>query len=147
MDLIALFQGSFIDWEGVEASWAKRTPSSRLLLFAARHYLEALPESLPGQGPRSFSLPLEIANAKASPPDPESDLAGLWGEFIDSALAAELEMATYGERPPVLHHLRAGLTSAAEEAGIETRLGHWFLQRRRSLPGADLPEGHDYLPL
>src|SRR5919107_709297 len=40
MDLQRLYAGSFIDWEAVAASWNKRTVPSRLLLFAARRYLE-----------------------------------------------------------------------------------------------------------
>jgi hypothetical protein len=40
MDLQGLYTGSFIDWEAVAASWNKRTVSSRLLLFAARRYLD-----------------------------------------------------------------------------------------------------------
>ena len=39
MDLEKLYGGSFVDWEAVAGSWAKRTVSSRLLLFAARRYL------------------------------------------------------------------------------------------------------------
>ena len=39
MDLEGLYGASFVDWEAVAASWAKRTVSSRLLLFAARRYL------------------------------------------------------------------------------------------------------------
>src|SRR5688500_6313043 len=40
VDLQKLYAGSFIDWEAVAASWNKRTVPSRLLLFAARRYLE-----------------------------------------------------------------------------------------------------------
>ena len=40
MELQKLYAGSFIDWEAVAASWNKRTVPSRLLLFAARRYLD-----------------------------------------------------------------------------------------------------------
>jgi hypothetical protein len=40
MDLQRLYAGSFIDWEVVASSWNKRTVPSRLLLFAARRYLD-----------------------------------------------------------------------------------------------------------
>ena len=73
--------------------------------------------------------------------------SGPWGEFIDAAVAAELEMISYGERPPLLQELRAGLEQAAEEAGPDTPLGRWFLDRRDALPGNDLPEDSGYLPI
>src|SRR5215218_3557177 len=47
MDLERLYGGSFVDWERVAGSWAKRTVSSRLLLFAARRYLEEVPSASP----------------------------------------------------------------------------------------------------
>jgi hypothetical protein len=53
----------------------------------------------------------------------------------------------YGERPLLLHELRAGLEQAAAEAGPETDLGRWFLARRDALPGTDLPEDTGYLPV
>jgi hypothetical protein len=56
-------------------------------------------------------------------------------------------MISYGERPPLLHELRAGLERAAAEAGTETDLGLWFLARRDALPGTDLPEDPGYLPV
>ncbi len=148
MDLEKLYGGSFIDWDAVAASWNKRTVPSRLLLFAARRYLE---ESTPPPDPERVellsrvSLPDEIKAAYASPPG--SDYSRLWGEFVDAAVAAEIEMVSYGERPPLLHELRAGLEQAAEEAGPATELGRWFLARRDALPGTDLPEDPGYLPV
>jgi hypothetical protein len=151
MDLERLYGGSFVDWETVAGSWAKRTVSSRLLLFAARRYLEENastspdPERAEMLGPTS--LPGEIKRAFASPPAPGGSAARRWGEFVDAAAAAELEMISYGERPPLLHELRAGLQQAAAEAGPETDLGQWFLDRRNALPGRDLPENPGYLPV
>jgi hypothetical protein len=66
---------------------------------------------------------------------------------VDAAVAAEVEMVSYGERPPLLHELRAGLEQAAGEAGPATELGLWFLARRDALPGTDLPEDPGYLPV
>ncbi len=148
MDLERLYGGSFIDWEAVSASWNKRTVPSRLLLFAARRYLE---EVTPAPDPErvellaQVSLPDEIKAAYASPPG--SDGSRRWGGFVDAAVAAELEMVSYGERPPLLHELRAGLEQAAAEAGPATELGRWFLARRDALPGLDLPEDPGYLPV
>jgi hypothetical protein len=118
MDLDKLYGGSFIDWDAVSASWNKRTVSSRLLLFAY-----------------------------AAPPPAEGESARLWGAFLDAAVAAELEMVSYGERPPLLHELRAGLSQAAEETGSRTERGRWFRARHDALPGTDLPDSPDYLPI
>src|SRR5829696_2009893 len=150
MDLEELYGGSFIDWEAVAGSWAKRTVSSRLLLFAARRYLiEAATPSDAGRMEALGSTPLpdEVKRAFASPPESAGSAARRWGEFVDAAVAAELEMISYGERPPLLHELRAGLEQAAVEAGPETDLGRWFLARRDALPGMDLPEDPGYLPV
>jgi hypothetical protein len=103
MDLERLYGGSFIDWEAVAGSWAKRTVSSRLLLFAARRYLlEDTPT--PGAGRTRMldptPLPDEIRRAFASPPGPGEPASRRWGEFVDAAVAAELEVVPYGERPP-----------------------------------------------
>ena len=150
MDLQRLYAGSFIDWEVVSASWNKRTVSSRLLLFAARRYLE---ERVGGVDSgriemlASAPLPEEIKDAFASPSEPEAPASRLWGEFVDAAVATELEMVSYGERPPLLHELRAGLEQAAEEAGPLTETGRWFLARRDALPGTDLPDDPRYLPI
>jgi hypothetical protein len=151
MNLERLYGGSFVDWEAVAGSWAKRTVSSRLLLFAARRCLEEGPSATP-EAERagmldSTPLPDEIKRAFASPPEPAGAAARRWGEFVDAAVAAELEMIPYGERPPLLHELRAGLEQAAAEAGPETDLGRWFLARRDALPGSDLPEAPGYLPV
>ena len=148
MELQRLYAGSFIDWEAVAASWKKRTVPSRLLLFAARRYLEE--EAGPPDAGRfamlaSAPLPEEIKDAFASPPDPDASASRRWGEFVDAAVAAELEMVSYGERPPLLHELRAGLEQAAGEADPEK--GRWFLTRRDALPGTDLPEDSGYLPI
>jgi hypothetical protein len=151
MDLERLYGGSFVDWETVAGSWAKRTVSSRLLLFAARRYREESASTTPdpkrAEMLGSTSLPDEIRWAFASPPSPGGSAARRWGEFVDAAAAAELEMISYGERPPLLHELRAGLEQAAAEAGPETDLGRWFLDRRNALPGTDLPEDPGYLPV
>jgi hypothetical protein len=56
-------------------------------------------------------------------------------------------MVSYGERPPLLHELRAGLDQAAAEAGPLTEKGRWFLARRDALPGTDLPDDPGYLPI
>jgi hypothetical protein len=150
MDLERLYSGSFVDWEAVAGSWAKRTVSSRLLLFAARRYLlETVSTSGAGRVEALGTTPLpdEIKRAFASPPKPSETAPRRWGEFIDAAVAAELEMVPYGERPPLLHELQAGLEQAAAEAGVETDLGRWFLARRDALPGTDLPEDPGYLPV
>ena len=140
-----------MDWEAVAGSWAKRTVSSRLLLFAARHYLEEGAATPPGAERAeilgSTPLPEEVKRAFASPPEPAGSAARRWGEFVDAAVAAELETVSYGERPPLLHELRAGLEQAATEAGPETDLGRWFLARRDALPGTDLPEDPGYIPV
>jgi len=145
-----LYAGSFIDWEVVAASWNKRTVPSRLLLFAARRYLEegaGRVDSGRVEMLASAPLPEEIKHAFASPPEPDAPAARLWGEFVDAAITAELEMVSYGERPPLLHELRAGLEQAAGEAGPLTETGRWFLARRDALPGTDLPEDPGYLPI
>ncbi len=150
MDLEGLYGASFIDWEAVAASWSKRTVPSRLLLFAARRYLEGEPGEKRAERAEVVeptTLPEEIKAAFSAPPDPESVASRSWGEFVDAALAAELEMVPYGERPVLLGELRAGLTQAAEEAETNTPLGRWFLTRRDALPGEDLPENPEYLPV
>jgi hypothetical protein len=150
MNLKELFDGSFVDWEAVAGSWAKRTVSSRLLLFAARRYLletAETPKAWREEALGSTPLPDEVRRAFASPPEPAGSAARPWGEFVDAAVAAELEMISYGERPPLLHELKAGLERAASEAGTETDLGRWFLARRDALPGTDLPEDPGYLPV
>ena len=150
MDLEGIYGGSFVNWEAVSTSWAKRTVSSRLLLLNARRYLETSdipqnPERVEMVSPSP--LPDEVKQAFASVPDPEAPAAAPWGMFVDAALAAELEMISYGERPPLLHELRNGLQAAATEAGAETAIGRWFIDRRAALPGEDLPEGGEYLPV
>jgi hypothetical protein len=150
MDLRRLYAGSFIDWEAVAASWNKRTVPSRLLLFAARRYLEE--EKFDAEPERAemlaqSRLPDEIKYAFAAPPAPDAPPSRRWGEFVDAAIATELEMVSYGERPPLLHELRAGLEQAATEAGPDTETGRWFIARRDTLPGMDLPEDPNYLPI
>ena len=153
MDLAELYGGSFVNWEVVGGSWTKRTVPSRLLLFAARRYIEeASGASLQAERTGTIgetSLPEEVKLAFSSPPD--GPVGGrdsvLWGEFVDVALAAEIEMVSYGERPPLLKELRAGLDQAAEEAGAGSETGRWFLARRDALPGTDLPEDFGYLPV
>ena len=143
-----LYAGSFIDWATVAASWNKRTVPSRLLLFAARRYLDeqtGIPDPERIAMLERASLPEEIKRAFASPP--EAPASRRWGEFVDAAVAAELEMVSYGERPPLLHELRAGLEQAAEEAGADTDAGRWFLARRDALPGTDLPDDPGFLPI
>ena len=150
MDLERLYGASFIDWEAVAASWSKRTVPSRLLLFAARRYLETgagEKRAERAEAVEPASLPEEIKAAFAAPPLPESLASRSWGEFVDAALAAELEMVPYGERPVLLGELRAGLVQAAEEAGANTSLGRWFFERRNALPGEDLPENPEYVPI
>ena len=151
MDLERLYGGSFVDWEGVAGSWAKGTVSSRLMLFAARRYLQGgAPDPDAGRTAAlaSGGLPDEVRGAYASPPEPANTAASRrWGEFVDAAVAAEIEMVPYGERPPLLHELRAGLERAASEAGDDSDLERWFLDRRDALPGTDLPEDSGYLPV
>lgn len=150
MDLQRLYAGSFIDWEAVAASWNKRTVPSRLLLFAARRYLDEQTRVRDTERAAMLApvpLPEEIKRAFASPPESDDPASRLWGEFVDAAVAAELEMVSYGERPPLLHELRAGLEQAAEEAGAGTEAESWFLARRDALPGTDLPEDLGYLPI
>lgn len=149
MDLDRLYGGSFIDWEAVSASWNKRTVSSRLLLFAARRYAEAgiSPDAGRAETLAPVSLPDDIKRAYAGTPPVEDEKARLWGAFLDAAVAAELEMVSYGERPPLLHELRAGLSQAAGEAGVRTGRGRWFMARHDALPGTDLPDSADYLPI
>ncbi|HLL38785.1 MAG TPA: hypothetical protein VK357_03865 [Rubrobacteraceae bacterium] len=150
MDLEGLYGASFIDWEAVAVSWSKRTVPSRLLLFAARRYLSEGPGEQKAdrvEVVETTKLPAEIKAAFATPPDPESEAALPWGEFVDAAVAAELEMIPYGERPLLLGELRAGLTKAAEESGSSTKLSCWFLARRDALPGEDLPDNPEYLPV
>jgi hypothetical protein len=150
LDLDALFRGSYINWRVVEESWAKKTVSSRLMLFAAREYVAAVPDTVPDPERLELfdTLHRDAARAFASPPaSATSPAAGPWGAFIDRALAAELEMMPYGERPPTLYEIRAGLTQAAEEAGAGTALEEWFLDRVENLPGFDLPDDPGYIPI
>lgn len=150
MDLRRLYGGSFVDWEAVASSWAKRTVSSRLLLLAARRYLEAsrtAPDAERARIVEPASLPQEVKRAFASPPDPEDSASLQWGEFVDAALVAELEIVSYGERPPLLKELRTGLEAASAEAGAGSDLGRWFSARQDALPGTDLPEDPGYLPV
>lgn len=150
MNLDELFGGSFVDWEAVDTSWNKRSIPSRLLLFAARRYLaetSAATDANRAQLVEPTRLPEEIKSAFAAPPGPEDPAMPRWGEFVDAAVATELEMISYGERPLVLHELRAGLLQAAEEAGLRTMLGRWFQARHDALPGADLPDTPEYLPV
>ncbi|HEV2092665.1 MAG TPA: hypothetical protein VGR18_05815 [Rubrobacter sp.] len=149
MDLDRLYGGSFIDWGAVAASWNKRTVSSRLLLFAARRYAQEVPSRDEDRAETlaPVSLPEDIKRAYAASPPDEWEKARLWGAFLDAAVAAELEMVSYGERPPLLHELRAGLAQAAEEAGARTERGRWFMARHDALPGTDLPDSPDYLPI
>ncbi len=151
MDLAGLYGISFVDWEAVSASWGKRTVPSRLLLFAARRYLSVAKGTGPEGERASFleplKLPQEIKDAFASPPEPGAETAPEWGAFADAAIGAELEMIPYGERPLLLGELRAGFGKAAEEAGPGTALNRWFLARRNALPGEDLPENPEYLPV
>lgn len=145
-----LFGGSFVNWEIVAGSWAKRTVPSRLLLFAARRYLQetsAAPNGARAEVIEPARLPDEIKRAFTAPPNPDDTAARTWGAFVDAALKAELEMVSYGERPPLLHELRAGLKQAAEETGARTDLGLWFMERHDALPGMDLPDEPGYLPV
>lgn len=151
MDLDALYGGSFVNWERVSVSWSKRTIPSRQMLFAARHYLEST-ETLAPDPERAglvdqTPLPDEIKQTFAAPPEPDSsETASLWGKFVDAAIAAEMDVLSYGERPPLLHELRNGLEAAAQEAPEEA-LERWFLARRDALPGHDLPEDPEFLPV
>lgn len=149
MDLERLYGGSFVNWEAVSASWAKRTIPSRLLLFAARRYVQTGPGHDEDRASTlaPVSLPDEIRQAYAAPPPEGEEASRLWGEFVDAAVAAELEMVSYGERPPLLHELRAGLSQASEEAGPGTVRGRWFMARHDALPGTDLPDSPEYLPI
>jgi hypothetical protein len=152
MELEGLYGASFVDWETVAASWAKRTVGSRLLLFAARRYLSAAQGAEKREDRAELielvTLPKEIKAALATPPTTaEEPSSKPWGEFVDAALVAELEMVSYGERPVLLGELRAGLSKAAEEAGPDTALGRWLFARRDVLPGEDLPENTGYLPV
>ena len=150
MDLHKLYQGSYVDWGAVAGSWAKRTVPSRLLLFAARRYLQQGGAGLDADREELLDgtdLPEEIRRAFASPPETAGGPSRAWGEFLDAAVRAEIEMVSYGERPPLLHELRAGLGQAAAESGEETYLGRWFIARRDALPGTDLPEDPGYLPV
>ena len=149
MDLDKLYGGSFIDWEAVSASWSKRTVASRLLLFAARRYAGVAdpPDPERAEVLAPVSLPDDIKRAHAARPPEGGDAARLWGEFVDAAVAAELEMVSYGERPPLLHELRSGLSQAREHAGPQTDRGRWFAARKESLPGTDLPDSPAYLPI
>lgn len=153
MDLGALYGGSFVHWERVAGSWSKRTVSSRLLLFSARRYLAAASRQAPdperSELLQGTPLPEEVKGAFAVPP-PEaagSEEDRLWGEFVDASVAAELEVISYGERPPLLHELRNGLEAAAEETGPQSPLGRWFIARRDALPGSDLPEDPEFVPV
>ncbi len=150
MDLEGLYGASFVDWEAVSASWLKRTVGSRLLLLAARRYLSAVDGGERADRVEFLEptrLPAEIKAAFAAPPDPQAPGSKEWGGFVDAAVAAELEMVPYGERPVLLGELRAGLTRAAEEANPDTSLGRWFRARRDALPGEDLPENPEYVPV
>ena len=155
MDLDNLYGGSFVSWEGVAGSWSKRTISSRLLLLAARRYLsgtdpasERRPDAERVESIGSSRLPEEVKRAYATPPkDAGHEGAALWGEFVDAALATELEIVSYGERPPLLNELRVGLERAASEAGEGSDLARWFIARSDALPGEDLPEDPEYLPV
>lgn len=150
MNLYELFGGSFVDWEAVDTSWSKRSMSSRLLLLAARRYLaetDATVDAARARLVESTRLPDEIKVAFAATPGTEDPAMAHWGEFVDAAVVTELEIISYGERPLILHELRAGLKQAAEEAGPRTPLGRWFQARHDALPGTDLPETPEYLPV
>lgn len=151
MDLDALYGGSFVNWERVSVSWSKRTVTSRQMLFAARHYLASADGVSPDPERAGLAdqtpLPREIKQAFAAPPEADSgEPARLWGNFMDAAIATELDVLSYGERPPLLHELRNGLEAASREAEEEA-LGRWFLARRDALPGHDLPEDPEFLPV
>src|SRR5918998_3577033 len=133
MELERLYGGSFVDGDRVAGSWAKRTVPPRLLLSPPRRYLEEAspatpdPERMGALEPGH--LPDEVLRTFASPPEPTEPAARRWGEFVDAAVAAELELVSYGERPPLLHELRAGLEQAAREAGGERKPGRGVLGR------------------
>lgn len=151
MDLDALYGGSFVNWERVSVSWSKRTVPSRQMLFAARHYLESTQSMKPdperAELVNQTPLPDEIKRTFSALPEPDSgEPARLWGKFIDAAIAAELDVLSYGERPPLLHELRNGLENAAQEAE-QKPLEQWFTARRDALPGHDLPEDPEFLPV
>lgn len=148
MDLDRLYGGSYINWAGVAESCAKRTVSSRMLIFAARSYLERDERTFIEDREKSLppGFPKEVIRAYSTPPEDDDGSVG-WGEFLDAALAAEFEMLPYGERPPVISELRAGFLAAASEAGEETKRGRWFLERKARLPGSDLADGSGYLPV
>ena len=153
MDLDNLFGGSFVNWEAVAESWAKRTVSSRLLLLAARRYHSGADPERRADAERadaigSSRLPDEVKRAYATPPEDASGAdAGPWGAFVDAAIATELELVSYGERPPLLNELRVGLGRAASEAGEGSDLARWFIARSNALAGKDLPEDPEYLPV
>lgn len=152
MDLGALYSGSFVHWERVAISWSKRTVSSRLLLFSSRHYLSVARREFEPERAELLEgapLPEEVKDAFVSPPleSTGGEEDRLWGEFVDAAVAAELEVISYGERPPLLHELRNGLETAAEEAGPHSSLGRWFIARRAALPGSDLPDDPEFVPV
>lgn len=150
MDLQGIYGGSFVNWEAVGTSWAKRSVASRLLLLSARRYLETTNTPVDVEREEMVAptpMPDEVKKAFARVPDPDSHEAPSWGEFVDAALAAELEMISYGERPPLLHELRNGLEAAASEAKSSPPLEQWFIDRRAALPGEDLPEDSAYLPV
>lgn len=153
MDLNNLFGGSFVNWEAVDESWSKRTISSRLLLLAARRYLSGADTEYASDEERldaigASRLPEEVKRAYAAPPGEASSAdADLWGKFVDAAIATELEIVSYGERPPLLNELRVGLGRAASEAGEGSDLARWFIGRSEALPGDDLPEDPEYLPV
>lgn len=151
MDLGSLYGGSFVNWERVAASWSKRTVASRLMLFAARRYLPLAggPDPERAELAEQTPLPEEVRRAFAAPPEPGAgdEAEGLWGAFVDAAVVAELDVISYGERPPLLNELRNGLENAAAEAGEDGPMGRWFIARRDALPGSDLPEGPEFLPV
>jgi hypothetical protein len=153
MDLDSLYGGAFVHWERVAGSWSKRTVSSRLFLFSARRYLAAATATEPSAERLELlegaPLPNEVKDAFAKVPSEATggDEDRLWGEFVDAAIGAELDVISYGERPPLLHELRNGLESAAGEAGPRTPLGRWFIARREALPGSDLPEDPEFVPI
>ena len=90
-----------------------------------------------------FTLVAMLAIAPATLSQPSATLT----DPVAMAIATELEMVSYGERPPLLHELRAGLEQAAMESGPSTEESRWFLARRDALPGTDLPEDPGYLPI
>ncbi|MGI9049392.1 MAG: hypothetical protein ACR2GU_08495 [Rubrobacteraceae bacterium] len=153
MDLAELYGGSFINWEVVGGSWTKKTVPSRLLLFAARRYLKECGETAlreeRAEAIGETPLPEEVKLAFSRPPEEyvPGRASVRWGEFVDAALAVEMEMVSYGERPPLLGELKSGLEQAAEESGAGSEMGRWFRARQDALPGTDLPEDSGYLPV